>query len=172
MASLGEEFATRHHGGEVMATDGDSVAMQCLRDAIEVSGLPKKALVGDVSEKQFYKLLNGVQAFGVDRLDRLPPTIVEEFLIRYGDALGLEVRRRDPVVITEEMLALLDRLSQLSRLVKVPIRVRQAKASLSVATAGAPSCVTSFASSARPGDSGRSNVVIAGMSPATRYSTV
>lgn len=76
-----------------MATEGDSLAMRCLRDACDASGLPQKALAGPRSLKQFNKLLNGVQAFPVAALDALPADVADDFVARYGTQRGLIVRR-------------------------------------------------------------------------------
>jgi len=92
-ATEADRFAVDRHPSAPGAIDRDCLALRCLRAVIAATGLPEKVFAVDVSPQQFNKLLNGGQAFGLDRLDRLPPDLRDEYLIRYGTECGLIVRR-------------------------------------------------------------------------------
>ena len=117
-ATLGERPATRRHTDPPMATQGDSLAMRCLRDACETSGLPQKALAGKRDPKQFNKLLNGVQAYPVADLDDLPDDVLDDWIIRYGSKRGLICRRQSSeeqiAQLAEELIAATQAISRMT----------------------------------------------------------
>jgi hypothetical protein len=75
-------------------------ALECLRRAIDKSGIPDKAIADElgVSKGQCSKLLNataGSSGFPLDALDLLPRSVTDEFLRLYGATRNLRIERQD-----------------------------------------------------------------------------
>lgn len=116
------------------ASHGKSLALGCLQVAIETNRMPRKAIADEIgkSEQTFSKMTAGTQAFGLDDFERLPRDIQIRWMRDYGRELGIEVRDIDPIALSEEFLALAERLAGVARLTRLVGRPAAAKAGLSV----------------------------------------
>jgi hypothetical protein len=113
-------------------TDGKTVAMAFLNDAIDSSGVPRKQVADHIarSEPTFSKMTNGTQAFGLDDFERLPQHIQVDWFKRYAERLGLQVREVDIVDLAYQVLTRFDEFAAAIHLLK--IRPRMARVSLPV----------------------------------------
>jgi hypothetical protein len=122
-------MATDSKSNQAAATNGNSVALRCLDDALAQHGQAKVVAIDlGVSEQTLSKMRGGSQAFGVDRLDALDDDLLKNFLRRYGRARGFRVRFISAAEIDADVLVAVKRVVATMRLRAV--RSRAAKAAL------------------------------------------
>ena len=122
-ATLGNEHVATCHASAPMGTDGKRLALRCLNDAIDASATARKVLAGEcgLSEAQFSRLTGGAQGFPLPLLDRLPDSIVLDYLDRMAHERGAHVEREDAAVLAATRLAE-------AAMAFVRVKVRMAKA--------------------------------------------
>lgn len=112
------------------ASEGKSIVMRCLDEAIDRFGMPRKALAEELSvtEQTLSKMTAGSQAFGVALFDEMPDALLTSFLARYGQHRGFRVEPLEPEELDVELLEAVDHLITVHRL--RASRARPAKAAL------------------------------------------
>lgn len=131
-AEAGREDNDLDGAGSRLGSGCHRGARAALKDVIDTSGVPRKALAGEVSngdESLFSKQLGGTRAFDLGALDLLPRPLVVAWLKRYGDQVGVKVTDVEPAEVTERLLALVDELGTVARLAKI-LSGKPVKASL------------------------------------------
>lgn len=111
------------------------MARRCLNEAIDTSGMTRKALADahGMGESQFSKVTGGIALYDIDNFDHLPDDVLMNFLARYGEARGFDVRLKTLPEIDADMLESVQRLVATVRLREV--RTRSVKAELRPAVA-------------------------------------
>lgn len=94
---------------ELRATSDEpnnSESLAQMNAAIDRSGIQRKVLAADLglSESQFSRLTSGVQGFPIALLDRLPASIVLDYLDRMAHERGAHVEREDAAVMAATRL--------------------------------------------------------------------
>ncbi|HYE88565.1 MAG TPA: hypothetical protein VEA16_19520 [Vicinamibacterales bacterium] len=108
-----------------VSTSAGRGARRCFQDAVAANShvITQKAVGQDVlgrdDEAQFSKMLGGTRPFDLDALDRVPRTVLVDWLRRYGREHGLVVREMDLPELTEQLLTAVDTAASLAKLARV-----------------------------------------------------
>jgi len=113
LATLRNDSAESFHSSPRVETDGKSLSLRCLNEAIDHSAIPAKTLADEVgvSEGEFSKLRAG--RFRLEHLDRLPPEVIADWQQRLEAARGELGQSREEVVMARAAHALIDALAVL-----------------------------------------------------------